>query len=582
MSAQSASSGADAAASAPLIEIANLSVSFPAPDGSRTQILHGVSLEVGRGEVLALVGESGSGKSVTSRTIVGLPGAGARVTADRLRVAGHDALGLTERQWRGIRGADVGFVLQDALASLDSLRRVGSEIAEPLKLHTRLTRRERADRVEELLALAGVPEPALRAAQYPHELSGGLRQRALIASAIAAGPRVLIADEPTTALDATIAAQILRLLRSLVSEEGALLMVSHDLGAVAEIADRIAVMNGGRIVEQGPAEQVLFDPQDDYTKRLLAAVPSAASRGQRLSADPAPVPAGIRTRTRSQGAADSAAADADAARPVLEARSLSKRFRSPGRPPRTVLDDVSFVVARGRTVGLVGESGSGKTTAARILLGVETADEGEALVDGTPWSRVPRARVREVRHSVQSVSQDPLASFDPRYTVGKVLAEALREAGAGGSEVRRRSVELLDLVRLPAATLARRPLELSGGQRQRIAIARALAVEPDVIVADEPVSALDVSVQARVLDLFADIQREAGVAYLFISHDLGVIRHVADEIVVLKDGRVVEAGDAPAVLAAPQHAYTQQLLAAVPELGSRRAGQTRRTERTSA
>jgi len=568
-----------------------LSVSFTTA-GSRLTVVKDVSFSIRPGTVLALVGESGSGKSVTSRSLIGLAGAGARVEARTLKVAGRDALGLSEKQWRGVRGKDVGFVLQDALASLDHLRRVGAEVEEPLRLHSGLTRAQRAERVLELLGRAGIPDPASRVRQYPHQLSGGLRQRALIASAIANTPRVLIADEPTTALDATVAAQILRLLGGLVGEEGALLMVSHDLAAVASIADRIAVMNDGRIVEEGPAEAVLQDPQDPYTKRLLAAVPSLASRGRRLSDEP-PAASGwaasawVAAGTPAPGAAEGSAtatpraegghaasgieAAGDAAgAALLELRGVSKSFRGFDSVTRPVLRDVSLRLHRGETLGVVGESGSGKTTAARIALGVEAADEGLALVGGVPWADVPRAERERVRRGVQLISQDPLGSFDPRYTVGKVLAEPLAAVGVRGAAARLRAAELLDLVRLPVSTLERRSLQLSGGQRQRVAIARALAVAPSVIVADEPVSALDVSVQAQILDLFADVRREYGVASLFISHDLGVINHVSDRVMVLSGGEVVESGGAEDVLRHPQHPYTRELLAAIPRLDARR------------
>ena len=553
--------GADAIASESpkqaLIEVAGLSVSFLPPGGERRTVVEDVGFRIERGSVLALVGESGSGKSVTGRSLVGLAGAGSLVSARTLRVAGHDVLGLDEKAWRRIRGSEIGFVLQDALTSLDNLRRVGAEVAEPLRLHTRLGRRTRDARVLDLLAEAGVPDPASRVRQYPYELSGGLRQRALIASAIANRPSVLIADEPTTALDATVAAQILRLLGGLVGDDGALLMISHDLAAVAAIADRIAVMNAGRIVEEGAADQILGDPQHPYTKRLLAAVPRPSARGRRLSADPRRA----FTRSRAAGTANRAVPT-----PVIEVEGIAKRFRGEQGSHRTVLHNVSFAVHQGETLGIVGESGSGKTTAARIALGVERADAGRALVLGVEWHTMNRAQRSDIRRRVQLVSQDPQSSFDPRYTVGRVLAEPLRVAGMRGRASRTRAEDLLDLVRLPAATLDRRPLELSGGQRQRVAIARALAVEPDMIVADEPVSALDVSVQAQILDLFADVQSEFGVACLFISHDLAVIHHVADRVVVLAGGRVVEQGEVETVFARPAKPYTRELLDAIPRL----------------
>ncbi|MCW2642497.1 MAG: transporter ATP-binding protein [Dactylosporangium sp.] len=549
----------------PLVEIADLRVDF-----GHGPVVDGVSLHVDRGECLAVVGESGSGKSVTSRTLVGLAGHGATVTAGRLRFDGQDVTRLSERDWRRIRGARIGFVLQDALASLDPLRPVGAEIAESLKLHTGLTRRQREEKVVELLASVGVPEPELRAHQYPHQLSGGLRQRALIASAIACGPQLLIADEPTTARDATVQLQVLTLLDALKTSETALLIVSHDLAVVSRLADRVAVMREGRIVEEGPTAAVLRDPQHPYTRSLLAAVPSAHAKGTRLSG---PARAGAAVAgppvTRPVAIPVTPGPPQPADPPVIEARGLTKTFPAPDGAPRTVVADVSFRLEPGTTLGIVGESGSGKTTTARLVLGLETPDSGEVVLRGRPWAALTRAQRRAERRRLQIVYQDPLSSFDPRYTVAKVLGEALGVAGyRRGPRRRDRAVELLELVRLHAGHLGRRPLELSGGQRQRVAIARALATEPDVVVCDEPVSALDVSVQAQILDLLADLQQQLGVSYLFISHDLGVIYHVSDHVLVMKDGRVVEAGAVRDIFERPQHEYTRTLLTAIPRLAS--------------
>jgi peptide/nickel transport system ATP-binding protein len=508
---------------------------------------------------VALVGESGSGKSVTARTLVGLTGHDSHVDAERIEFEGRDTRGFSERAWRRIRGAEIGFVLQDALASLDALRTVGAEVAEPLKVHARLTRRERDAEVLRLLQSVGVPEPAVRARQRPHELSGGQRQRALIASAIAASPRLVIADEPTTALDATIAAQIIRLLGDLKADGRGLLLVSHDLSVVAALADRIAVMHHGVIVEEGTADRILTDAQHPYTQDLLAAVPSTHPRGSRLSRGPAIDPAQVRR------IAPPAHETSDV--PVIEARALTKTFRGPDGVRRTAVDGVDLAVRAGATLGIVGESGSGKTTTARILLGVERADSGDVLWRGTPRSALGPDASSLARRSLQVVYQDPLASFDPRYTVARVLGEALEAAGIPrGSERTDRAEALLGLVRLPSDALARRPIELSGGQRQRIAIARALAAGPAVLVCDEPVSALDVSVQAQVLDLFAALQEELGLTYVFISHDLGVVHHISDEVLVMKDGRVVERGSTDRVFRSPEHPYTRSLLAAVPRL----------------
>ncbi|WP_345752774.1 ABC transporter ATP-binding protein [Microbacterium rhizophilus] len=563
----------DASALAPLVDVAGLNVDFPVGRGW-VRVVRDVSFRIHPGECLALVGESGSGKSVTSRSLVGLAADSARVTADRLELEGRDVRGHGERDWRGIRGSRVGFVLQDALASLDALRHVGAEISETLELHTSLTRAERADRVIELLTDVGVPEPEIRARQYPYELSGGLRQRALIASAIAADPQILIADEPTTALDATVAAQILQLLERLKRRAGATLVVSHDLAVVARIADRIAVMRAGEIVEQGTTESVLYDPQHAYTKQLLAAIPARAKRGARLAPTSRATrylpPEAVGDRVGPAPRAGRLAQVAPQGTPLVEVRDLAKTFRGPDGTDRRVLHGVDFALHRGETLGIVGESGSGKTTAARIALGAETATSGQVLLAGRDVAGLGRRERAALRLGVQAVSQDPLGSFDPRYTVRAVLGEALRVAGYPRAARTARALELLDLVGLDRATLDRRPLELSGGMRQRVAIARALATSPDVIVADEPVSALDVSVQAQILDLLVDLQRATGVAILFISHDLAVVHHLADRVLVMSGGRVVESGDVERVFTTPEHAYTRELLAAIPHLDERR------------
>jgi peptide/nickel transport system ATP-binding protein len=547
-----------------LVEVANLRVRF----GSRSAppVVDGISFTLRRGECLALVGESGSGKSVTSRTLLGLTGDGAIVEYDRLRFAGSDVAGLSERAWRRIRGSRIGFVMQDALSSLDSLRPVGREIAEPLRLHEPLTKAQRDARVLQLLSAVGVPEPEFRATQYPHELSGGLRQRALIASAIACGPELIIADEPTTALDATVAAQVVTLLDTLTTDDRALLVVSHDLAVVSRLADRVAVMRAGRIVEQGPTEQILRDPRHPYTRELLAAVPSAASKGARLG--PAR-PVTVHRRDEHRPGAGLTRQRPTPGTNLLRAEGLVKSFSGSDGVRRTVVDGVSFDLAAGETLGIVGESGSGKTTTARIALGLQTPDSGVVTLRGREWASLTPAQRRAERRHLQVVYQDPLSSFDPRHTVARVLGEALATTGVRRGRARTdRLRELLDLVQLDGRFLDRRPIELSGGQRQRVAIARALAPEPEVVVCDEPVSALDVSVQARILDLLADLQSELGLAYLFISHDLGVIHHISDRVLVMKDGVVVESGDVTDVFTHPRHDYTRALLAAVPRLAT--------------
>ncbi|HEY5895818.1 MAG TPA: ABC transporter ATP-binding protein [Chthoniobacterales bacterium] len=533
-------------ATTPLVEVENLRVRF---GRNGPFVVKGISFVLNRGECLALVGESGSGKSVTSRTLVGLTGLRSQVHATRLRLHGHDLTTFSERKWRQIRGARVGFIMQDALGSLDPLRPVGQEIAEPLRLHSPLTRRQREEKVIDLLRSAGVPEPEVRALQYPHQLSGGLRQRALIASAIACGPELLIADEPTTALDAQVQAQVLDLLESLRTRDTGLLVISHDFAVVSRLADRVAVMRHGVIVEQGPTEAVLQNPQHSYTKSLLAAVMSVHGKGRRVSK--------IFT-------------SADNANPVVEAKTLTKAFAGPDAKKRTAVSDVSFALRSGETLGIVGESGSGKTTTLRLVLGLEKPDTGAVQLRGKAWSSLSRKEQRAERKRIQVVFQDPLSSFDPRYTVERVIGEALGVAGyKNGAKRRARAIELLELVRLDASYLHRRPIELSGGQRQRIAIARALAPEPEVLVCDEPVSALDVSVQAQILDLLSDLKERLGLSCLFISHDLGVVHRISDRVIVMKNGVIVESGDVGEVFANPRHEYTRVLLNAIPRLATR-------------
>ncbi|WP_085621850.1 MULTISPECIES: ABC transporter ATP-binding protein [unclassified Pseudomonas] len=533
---------------APLVDIRGLHVSFKG-----VPVVHGVDLQLHAGQCLALVGESGSGKSVTARTLVGLTGAGAHVQAQRLAFAGQDLRQFDERAWQRLRGEHIGFVMQDALGSLDPLRRVGAEVEEPLLLHTDLAAEQRRLRVLELLRQVGVPEPEVRARQYPWQLSGGLRQRALIASAIACQPRLLIADEPTTALDATVQAQILDLLEQLRERDNSLLMVSHDLAVVARLADRVAVMRHGVVVEQGSVEQVLQDPQDPYTQRLLS-----AARAVHFKRPATPALALVEDTVDKQPV-------------VLEARGLSKAFAGPDGRLRQVLSDVSLQLRAGQTLGVVGESGSGKSTLGRILLGLERPEQGSLHLAGQDWLALSAAQQRQARQGIQVVFQDPLASFDPRYTVLRVLAEALAHAGVPRALQRTEAAALLERVQLPAGLLDRRPLELSGGQRQRIAIARALAMKPRALVLDEPVSALDVSVQARILALLAELKAELNLACLFISHDLGVVEQVSDQVLVMQGGRVVEQGAAAQVLGQPRHAYTRALLDAVPHLPAARS-----------
>lgn len=547
-----------------LIRVRDLAVSF-----GETTAVSGLSFELVPGRCVALVGESGSGKSVSARSLLGLVGPGSRVEAAELSLAGRDLQRLRQAQWQNIRGKEIGLVLQDALVSLDPLLPVGKEIAEPLQIHTRLTARQRSARVNELLLRVGITDPEERSRQYPHQLSGGLRQRALIASALAVSPPVLIADEPTTALDVTVQAQVLELLKELKEQGTALLLVSHDLAVVASLADEILVLRQGTVVERGTPDEVLRNPTHKYTRQLIAAVPSGTSRGQRLS--PKTNPSNTRTSGRGNRpavpAADATAASRPAVgTPVLEAHALNKSYRGRRGHRNHVVKDVSFTLGRGKTLGIVGESGSGKSTVANIVLGLVPPDTGDVLLDGQPWSAVPERLRRPRRSSIQTISQDPLGSFDPRYDVKSLLREALQTVGVSASERNDRAVELLEQVGLDARHLTRHPLELSGGQRQRVAISRALATNPEVIVCDEPVSALDVSIQAQVLDLLQDLQHQMDLSLLFISHDLGVVHHLAHDVAVMCEGRIVEFADADRIFTEPQHQYTQDLIRAIPRL----------------
>ncbi|GAA3564650.1 ABC transporter ATP-binding protein [Amycolatopsis ultiminotia] len=534
---------AAAAAAHPLAEVDGLTVGF-----HRDPVVRDVSFTLEAGRCVALVGESGSGKSVTARALLGLNGPAAHTSARTLVLGGEDLSTVSERGWRRLRGRRAGYVLQDALVSLDPLRRVGAEIAEPLRLHRFGPRRQRERRVLELLRQVGVPEPELRARQLPSELSGGLRQRALIAAAIALDPELLIADEPTTALDTTVQAQILDLLAAAKDRGKALLLISHDLAVVDRLADHVLVLRAGEVVESAPTEQVLRAPRHEYTRRLIAAIPTAHAKGTRLSDIPPPVP--------------DRPAVAAPPREILRVDGISKTYRGPDGKDRTVVRDVGFEIRSGETLGIVGESGSGKSTTAALCLALTEPDHGSVRFAGEAWSALTERERRARRHRISVVYQDPLSSFDPRRSVGAIIAGAVRDLSARDAKARVR--QLLDEVGLPAAIAERHPLSLSGGQRQRVAIARAIATRPELLVLDEPVSALDVSVQAQVLDLLADLQAAHGTAYLFISHDLGVVHHVSDRVLVMQDGRIVEHGTAEEIFTAPREPYTRALLDALP------------------
>ncbi|MGZ0211214.1 MAG: ATP-binding cassette domain-containing protein [Actinomycetales bacterium] len=549
----------------PLLVVANLSVHF---DRSARAAVDGISFEVAAGECLAIVGESGSGKSLTARSLLGLAPAGAHVSFNELSLAGERLPAQGARRWRSIRGASMGLILQDALVSLDPLRPVGREIDDVLRLHTTLSQRERRARVLELLHAVGIPDPALRVRQRSGELSGGLRQRALIAAGIAAGPALIIADEPTTALDVTVQARVLDVLSSLRDSGTAMILITHDLAVVSRVADRVAVMSEGRIVETGETNAVLRAPTALPTQQLLAAIPVDVPRGVALTLplDEGAVAPAIAAHRGPKISIAPLDEPGSVPPPALELRSVSRRYPTPQGAAIQALDSVSLTLTVGTTLGLVGQSGSGKTTIARIALGLETADSGDVLLDGHEWGALSARERRPRRHILGAIYQDALSSFDPRWSVERILSDAL---SVGVSDTRRSLTtinELLDAVGLPQSIKNRRPLHLSGGQRQRVAIARALAPAPQTLLCDEPVSSLDVSTQARVLNLLDELQRHLDLSYLFISHDLGVIRHMSDRVAVINEGRIVETGETNEIFTAPRDPYTRSLLAALPRV----------------
>jgi peptide/nickel transport system ATP-binding protein len=526
----------------PLLEVRDLRVAYRTPAGDVAAVEH-ADLEVRSGEIVAIVGESGSGKSTLARAILHLLASNAVTSADRLRFGGLDLAGLSRSEWHRVRGAQLALVPQDPALSLDPLLPVGRQVAETLRIHRRAGKAEAHRRAVELLAEAGVDRPEVRARQLPSQLSGGLRQRALIAAAMAGDPKLLVADEPTSALDVTVQRQILDRLDELRRERGmAVLLITHDLGVAADRADRIVVMQQGRIVETGTPEAVLGNPEHEYTRRLVAAAP-------RLG----------RTVVRERRFIDAEQP------PLLEVTDLHKRYRLGRQETLTAVGGVSLHIHRGETYALVGESGSGKTTTARVALQLEAASSGTVKFDGVDVTGVRGEAARQLHRRFQLVHQSPFASLDPVRTIGQTLAEPLREFGIVPKSQRNdRVAELLESVSLPVDFASRRPDQLSGGQRQRVAIARALATEPECIVLDEAVSALDVSVQAQVLELLARLQRETGVAYLFITHDLGVVRELADRVGVLRQGQMVETGYTSEVLDHPTADYTRALVEAIP------------------
>lgn len=527
-----------------LIEVRNLSVTYHF-GGQQTQALRNVSFSLAQGETLAIVGESGSGKTTLANAILGLLPASAHITGGELQVAGHDLGNASERSKRQIRGSTVGLVPQDPMVSLNPTQRIGQQIAESLVL-ARGARYKGVDAdVQALLEQVGLDKPALRARQYPHELSGGMRQRVLIAIALAGNPRLIIADEPTSALDVTVQRRILDHLEQLVQERGiSLLIITHDLGVAADRADRVLVMKAGELVEQGPPQRILVAPAHAYTRDLLAAAPAFAT-----PREPRP--------------------QVQTGQPLLALQQVSKRYHLPRVKGEAAtfqaLDGVSFEIYPGQTLGIVGESGSGKSTTLRIALGLERPDAGRVHFDGEDVTHHGWRQFRPLRQRMQLVQQNPFAALDPRLSIFDSIVEPLVSFGlAKGAELDAAARTLIERVHLPVHFLDRLPKELSGGQRQRVAIARALALQPDILLLDEPVSALDVSVQRQILDLLDELQRELGIAYVIVSHDLAVIANVADHVLVMRQGQVIDSGPVGQLFANPGSAYTRELLDAVP------------------
>jgi peptide/nickel transport system ATP-binding protein len=530
----------------PALTIRDLTVAFTTARGAVEAVRH-VSLDVAAGETVAIVGESGSGKSTLAASVNRLLADNGRITGGTITVGGLDITAASEKAMTAIRGNRIGMVPQDPMTNLNPVMRIGAQIVEALEVHGRARGQAARDEAIRLLDQAGISDPAARFRQYPHEFSGGMRQRVLIAMALACRPEVLLADEPTSALDVTVQRLVLDQMGQLASDLGAaVLLITHDLALAAERADRVAVMYRGEIVETGPAAQVVASPQHEYTRRLLAAAPGMAS------AKVAP--------------ALTAGAGGAVPEVLLQVTGAVKKYRIRGRAePLMAVDGVDLAISRGQTVAIVGESGSGKSTTARLALRLEQADGGTVRFRGADVSKLRGKELLAFRRSVQPVFQNPYASLDPRYTIGQVIAEPLRVHKVGDAASRRKDVaELLDKVALPVSYVDRYPHELSGGQRQRVAIARALALNPELVVMDEAVSALDVLVQQQILDLMVSLQRDLGLSYLFISHDLAVVRQVAHLVYVMHEGKVVESGDPDTIFRSPREEYTRQLIAAIP------------------
>lgn len=554
----------------PLLRVRDLRIAFRTDKQNTVEALKGISFDVPDNSTVALVGESGSGKSVSSLAVMGLlppettvihPGAS-------IRFAGRELLGLPLRERRALCGKDIAMIFQEPMSSLNPVFTVGYQIGEVLRLHMGMSRRAARARTLALLEEVGIPEPARKIDAYPSQMSGGQQQRVMIAMAIACEPRLLIADEPTTALDVTIQKQIMELIARLQrARRMAVLFITHDLGLVGEIADRVIVMRHGEVREEGEASQVFGAPADAYTRALLHCRPSLDARPLRLPVIDDYLGGRL---APSQALAQRVRGTAPGDEPVLVVKNLAKSFWLReglfGKREFKAVRDVSFTLGRGKTLGVVGESGSGKTTVGLTLLRLHRATGGSALFEGRDLLAMPAREYQAYKRRIQIIFQNPYASLNPRFTVGQILQEPMRIHGIGAGEMERSALarQLLGRVGLPDAAYGRYPHEFSGGQRQRIAIARCLTMQPEILVCDESVSALDVSVQAQVLNLLQDLQDEFGMSYIFISHDLSVVRYISDQVMVMHQGSVVEMADSDELYRNPQHPYTRSLLAAIP------------------
>ena len=551
----------------PLLEMKGVKIAFSSSTGI-VEAVRGVDMTIYPGQSVAIVGESGSGKSTTAMSILGLLPGNGKVTDGQIVFDGEDITKFSNKDYERIRGSHIGLVPQDPMSNLNPVWRIGTQIEESLKANHVVEGSKRKERVVQVLEEAGLPDAGARAKQYPHEFSGGMRQRALIGIGLAARPKLLIADEPTSALDVTVQKQILDHLESLTKELGnAVLFITHDLGLAAERAEHLIVMHRGRIVESGPSRKILQNPQHPYTKRLVTAAPSLASSRIRAARE-----AGIESSELIAGAAEEHSDEA-----VISVRNLTKEFNvrdSRGKKQQfKAVDNVSFDLRRGSTLALVGEYGSGKSTVANMVLNLLEPTSGSIFYEGTDTSKLNSKELFQLRRKMQVVFQNPYGSLDPLYSIFKCIEEPLRLHKIGDRKAREaRVAELLDMVAMPRSAMRRYPDELSGGQRQRIAIARALALNPEVIVLDEAVSALDVLVQNQIIQLMAELQRDLNLSYLFITHDLAVVRQTADDVVVMQKGAVVEQGTTDEIFDNPSQEYTRNLINSVPgmhiELGT--------------